>query len=144
MNTHTQDEVKYLKNDEAVNNFINDIQCCSLLNLRESFTEKLTRLLTLHLSDITFSVAKLSRLISISERQLQRKVIKSFGLTPKCLIKEVRLNKAIVIIQKTHMSITETSLAVGFSSPAYFSFCFKKRYGVTPTFYKSQSVSNTN
>lgn len=136
MNNKLQSQIKDLKNDEVVNRFVNEIQRCDPLNFRPSFTERVTHALMLHSSDITLSVSLLSKMIAMSERQLQRKVLTSFGLTPKCLIKEVRLNKAAAIFSKTQLSITETALRVGFSSPCYFSYCFKKRYGVSPTRYK--------
>ena len=44
-----------------------------------------------------------------------------------------RLKRAAELLQQDKYSITDISLLVGFRSPTYFSSCFKKQFGITPT-----------
>ena len=50
-------------------------------------------------------------------------------------IKSQRLKKAALILRKGKISIAEVSYMVGFSDPKYFSKCFIKEFGKTPTEY---------
>lgn len=53
-----------------------------------------------------------------------------------------RINKAKILIEKTDMKNYEISEKVGFSDSNYFSFCFKRTVGVSPSKYRKQQVNN--
>ena len=59
----------------------------------------------------------------------------SVGLSPNDFIRIARLKKAILLMQNGENRISEIAFQVGFSSPAYFSTCFQKQYGKTPSEY---------
>jgi len=48
-------------------------------------------------------------------------------------LRTVRLAKAKQLIENQRGTISEISYQVGFSSPAYFSRCFKEEFGYTPS-----------
>jgi AraC-like DNA-binding protein len=54
------------------------------------------------------------------------------------LIKRIRLSKAAKLLQSKQENISEIALDVGFSNPAYFSECFRKQFGVTPSQYQQK------
>ena len=54
-------------------------------------------------------------------------------------IRIARLKKAILLMQNGENRISEIAFQVGFSSPAYFSTCFQKQYGKTPSEYLKQA-----
>ena len=50
-------------------------------------------------------------------------------------IREVRLRKAALYLRQNKLTVTEVMYMVGFTTPSYFSKCFKARFGVTPSEY---------
>lgn len=86
-----------------------------------------------HLEDESFNINKLSKEIGISERQLQRKIRALTDKSPNQLIMTIRLNSARKLLFHQKYSIAEVAFMAGFSSPSYFSKCFKREFGLSPT-----------
>lgn len=62
--------------------------------------------------------------------------------TPNEYLTELRLRKAIELMQHTDMTLLEISEAVGFSGASYFSETFRKCYDVSPSEYRKQAYKN--
>lgn len=71
----------------------------------------------------------------MSKSQLYRKTLTLTGLSPNNLLKEFRLEKARSFMREGNHNITQVTYAAGFSSPSYFTKCFKKKFGITPLAY---------
>ena len=85
-------------------------------------------------SDI--SVEDLANHVAMSSRNLQRTLKSITGFTPVEFIREVRLFSARDLLEtKQKRSISEVAYSVGFSTPAYFSKLYKKRFGTHPSDY---------
>ena len=82
-----------------------------------------------------FHVADYCRSIAMSSSQLYRKTMTLCGLSPVLLLKEFRLEKARELIKKQHHNISEITFIAGFTSPSYFTKCFKKKYNILPATY---------
>ena len=74
--------------------------------------------------------------IGLSESQLIRKFRNTYGCTPYAYLLECRLNTAKTLLLNTTAKISEISQRTGFSNPYYFSAIFKKKFGVSPAFYR--------
>jgi len=59
-------------------------------------------------------------------------------LTPNEFIHEIRLKSATQLLEQHKINISQVSYKVGFKNPKYFSKCFQKKYGITPTQYASK------
>lgn len=57
------------------------------------------------------------------------------GLTTTDFIKNIRLKKSCDILRKGISNIAEVAYAVGFNDPKYFTKCFKREFGITPSEY---------
>jgi AraC-like DNA-binding protein len=90
------------------------------------------------MSDFSFSVEKLAEEINLSRTQLLRKLKALTGLSPNEFIKDLRLKKAADMIRQKADTITQVGYAVGFNDQSYFTKCFKKQFGITPTDYSAQ------
>lgn len=53
-------------------------------------------------------------------------------------LKQIRMQRAEQLIRKSKMTFSEIAYAVGFTDPKYFTKCFKKQTGLTPSEYRSQ------
>lgn len=60
------------------------------------------------------------------------------GQTPNDFIQMIRLKRAAQLILETDLKFSEVGYMVGFSNPKYFSKCFQKQFGFTPTEYKKK------
>ena len=103
------------------------------------FLHKLNDYLEENLSNEALSVEMLADTMGMSTSSLYRKVKGLSGLSPNDFIRIARLKKAILLMQNGENRISEIAFQVGFSSPAYFSTCFQKQYGKTPSEYLKQA-----
>ena len=102
----------------------------------QEWLERLEKTILEHLSDSRFNMDFLGEKMFSSRRQLQRKIKKIVGLTPKEYIKEIRLFEARKLLESGQAtSVKATSYQVGFNDPQYFSAQFKERYGKVPSSY---------
>ena len=76
--------------------------------------------------------------MNVSRSQLYRKLNTYAGLSITEFIKEVRLKRAAQLLLQNPESICEIAYLVGFNDPKYFSKCFKKKYGVSPSHFREE------
>ncbi|WP_299243381.1 alpha/beta fold hydrolase [uncultured Aquimarina sp.] len=98
-----------------------------------SFLEKVLQNIYNHLSNDCFGVTTLCKEIGVSERQLQRKLKAITNKSPNQLISSVRLQYAKELLLDQENTVAEIAFRTGFSSPSYFSKCFKKEFSVSPS-----------
>jgi len=54
------------------------------------------------------------------------------GCTPVDMLRKARLAASRRLLNDTDLTVSEIAYKVGFTSPSYFSKCFKDEYGVVP------------
>ena len=101
----------------------------------ELFMRKFIDLIEQNYHDSEFSIEKGSGELGFSRVHLYRKVKDLFNTTPIDFLRNYRLKVATKLLQEKNHTISEIAYSTGFSSPAYFSKCFKSLYGITPTEY---------
>ena len=82
-----------------------------------------------------FDVDDYCQAMAMSKSQLYRKTLALTGLSPNMLVKEFRLEKAKELMKKQYYNIAQVTFDSGFTSPSYFTKCFKKKYGLLPMSY---------
>lgn len=108
-------------------------------SLDETFIQKAVDCVNAHLSDCTFEHAQFMAEMGMARTTLADKLKSLTGLTPSAFISNVRLQAACRLIdEKKKMRITDLAYAVGFNDPKYFSSCFKKKFGFSPTDYMAK------
>lgn len=78
-----------------------------------------------------YGVTELATDLTLSRSQLHRKVTGLLGYSPNEVIRNMRLEKARMLIHKKAGTIAEIAYNCGFNSPAYFSKCYKDYFGHT-------------
>jgi signal transduction histidine kinase/DNA-binding response OmpR family regulator len=101
----------------------------------EIFISQFISLLETSYAKTGISVEKLSEELNISRVHLYRKIKEISGLTPVDYLRNFRLSKAVELLDKRRFSVSEVAYQTGFSSPAYFSKCFKDVFNMTPSEY---------
>lgn len=82
-----------------------------------------------------FDIDDYCQAMAMSKSQLYRKAISLTGFSPNILLKEFRLEKAKELMRKQQYPVSQITFEAGFTSPSYFTKCFKKKYGVLPMAY---------
>ena len=126
-----------IENHNRLKDFFGDKVTTSTTPLADTdkgFVEKLRKLIEENMGNTDFSVEDMGEKIGFSRVQLYRKAKALTGYTPNELLRIARLNKANAIIKtSTEKSISEIAYEVGFSSPSYFTKCYKEFFGENPT-----------
>ncbi|MDO6516967.1 AraC family transcriptional regulator [Zobellia uliginosa] len=100
-----------------------------------AFVEKVIDFVEENISDDTYWVDDLSFDMNTSRSTFFRKLKKITGHAPKDFMRNLRLMKAGELLSSEELRIAEVSYQVGFSDPNYFSKCFRKFYGTSPSDY---------
>lgn len=109
------------------------LQKIPVAEVDKSFLEKLHRLIDERLADPNLSVEELGGQIGLSRVQLYRKTKALCGYAPNELLRIARLKHASSLLASTDKTIAEVTYEVGFSSPSYFTKCYKEYFGESPT-----------
>lgn len=101
--------------------------------LDKEFLDKVMKVIEEELSDSEFSINDFCRMLGMSRTSVYNKIKTLTGQGPNDFIRIVRLNKAKELLVSRKYSIGEVANMVGFSDPKYFSTCFKKQFGTSPS-----------
>lgn len=109
--------------------------------LDSNFLKKCNVIIEKHLTDNEYGVEHLSVEMSLSRVHVYRKIKHLTGLTVSEFIRNIKLKKAAVMLQESGKTIAEVAYETGFSSPSYFSKCFKDLYNISPTEFLQNNTS---
>ncbi len=96
------------------------------------FVEKFRTIIQGNLGNSDLNVETISHEMGISRAQLYRKIKSITGISPNDIIREARLRRADRLLETTDKSVSEIAYEVGFSSPSYFTKCYREFFGRTP------------
>jgi AraC family transcriptional regulator len=86
------------------------------------------------------SLQAAAREASMSSFQFTRLFTKLYGQTPVAFRTALRLREARALLASTDLSVSEVCHQVGFESLPSFSQLFRRRFGVSPSQFRSRSV----
>lgn len=98
----------------------------------QDFVDNLLRVVKHNYANPNFGIGSMAAEMKMSDRQLQRKVKTLAGQSPVQYLRGFRLEKSLQPL-RDGVPVGTTAKAVGFSSHAYFTCCFKIRFGVSPS-----------
>lgn len=118
---------------KSLGDSIATIQKQSLSDMDKGFVEKLKGLIDEKMGDSNLSVEFLGTELGLGRVQLYRKAKALTGYSPNELLRIARLKKAASLLASTEKTVAEITYEVGFSSPSYFTRCYKEYFGESPT-----------
>jgi AraC-like DNA-binding protein len=98
----------------------------------QQFLDRLTEIVNANLSNEQFTVSEFAREAGLSHPSLHRKLKKISNQSVSQFIRELRLKKAMELLQSQAGTVAEIAYEVGFGSSTYFSKCFHEFYGYPP------------
>lgn len=133
-------EVKDIYNSENTKGLqdLKGIRC--LTPPTETFLNAFLDYTELNWKNTAAKIDDLAKSLGCSRSKLYRSVISLTGLSPIDFLKEYRLNEALKLLKKNAADISKIADETGFGSVSYFSKCFKKQYGHSP----SENLKMTN
>jgi AraC-like DNA-binding protein len=93
-----------------------------------------------YISDPTFGVEKMANVMGMSRTNLHRKLKLISGIAPGDFIRSIRLKRAAHLLKHQTDSVSQVGFTVGFEDQSYFSKCFKKQFGMSPSEYSRSIV----
>jgi signal transduction histidine kinase/ligand-binding sensor domain-containing protein/DNA-binding response OmpR family regulator len=108
------------------------------------FIQKTLSFIHENINESDLSVEILASKLFLSRSQLYRKIKTLTGVSVNEFIRNVRLEKAKELIALGNNNMNEISYKVGFTSPSYFTKCFRDKYGHIPTHKNDDDKINTN
>lgn len=110
--------------DDEIGNISNEID--------KSFLKQFRKIIQENLANSDLSVEQIGDEIGLSRVQLYRKVKALTGYSPVEMLRKARLTRARHLLRTTEKTVSEVAYAVGFSTPSYFSKCYKDEFGESP------------
>ncbi|PKQ45389.1 substrate-binding domain-containing protein [Confluentibacter flavum] len=111
----------------------------NLSRLDKNFIKKIESLINNLENKNDLTVEMLSEKVGISRVHLYRKIKKLTGMSVSELIVALKLKNSINLLRNSNKSISEIAYDVGFSSPSYYTKCFKRQFKLSPTDYRKQN-----
>lgn len=99
----------------------------------DPFLEQVLETINKNLGDPNFNVEALASKMHTSRSNLFKKLKPLSGKSPLALIREMRMEKAKLLLETENYSVAEVAEKVGFEDKSYFSKVFKQFFGVSPS-----------
>ena len=101
-------------------------------------------LVSSHYHDASLTLGQIAWKLRVSEEYLARVFKKQTGLTVFEYVRQERLEAGKDLLLRSDLPVSHIASATGFSSPSYFTRCFTKEIGLTPTAYRANQVGQLN
>lgn len=115
-----------------------------LPTIDQQFLEKAKNVVHQNMAEPDFSVEDFVKETAMSRTQLHRKLRALVDQSASEFIRTLRLNRAAELLLQNIGNISEISYDVGFNNPPYFSDCFNKQFGMSPSEYITKNFKSSN
>ena len=105
---------------------------------KDIFLQKTLKYIYDNLDNTQLSVEVLSAHLFISRASLYNKLLEFTGMSPVEFIRNVKLEKAKDLLEKTDMTVSSVAYETGFANPTYFTKVFKTKYNMTPSEFQNE------
>ena len=104
-----------------------------VVSVDRKLVDKVTAFIEEHIIESELSVEQIAEAMGMSRTNIYRRMVAATGHTPSEFIKIVRLRHAERLLMQSGLTISEICYEVGFTSPRYFSKCYRDFYGYVPS-----------
>ena len=106
----------------------------------DSLMKRALELMESNMDNSEYDVTSFVADMAVSRTVLYQKIRECTGMSIREFMTDIRLQRARQLLAESSCTISEISFMTGFANPKYFSVCFKKTFGMSPTEYRSESV----
>ncbi len=113
-------------------------------SIDKEFLSKVVDIINNNIDNLDFNYVEIAGMVNLSKSSLYRKIKSITGMGASDFIRNIRLKTAMKFLKSDpNINVSEVAFMVGYSDPAYFSSCFRKEFGVTPTQVQHENSSNS-
>jgi len=110
------------------------------MRTNKSFMERATEIMEQNYMDSEFGITEFAEAIGMSRSLVSKRLNEETGQSTGQFIRNYRLNiaKKLLLENVANRNITEIAYKVGFNDPKYFTRCFTRQYGHSPSTYTEE------
>ena len=112
-------------------------------SLDEQLLKKAFKVVEENISNEQFDIPFFCSELGVSRTMLFTKIKAWTNFTPNEFIHEIRMKRAAQLLEQNKINVSQISYKVGFNNPKYFSKCFQKKFGETPTQYLNKFADDS-
>lgn len=117
---------------------VQEVVTQQLTALDRRFLERLEAYVSDNIANSELKVDDMAAEFSLAHTQFYRKVKAMTGCGPNEYLRSCRLRHSLHMLTDTDLTVAEITYSVGFTSPSYFTKCFREAYGMSPTEYRQR------
>lgn len=110
----------------------------TIIDEDQEMMQRLLKFLDTRIGDENLKIEELAEAVNMGRTVFYGKIKSMVGMSPSDFLRRLRLQRAQELIANSRMSFSQIAFAVGFSDPKYFTKCFKKETGMTPSEYRNK------
>jgi DNA-binding response OmpR family regulator len=120
------------------------LEAPEIVDTDQEMMEKLMKFLEANISEQDLKIEDMADAVNLGRTVFYGKIKSIVGMAPFDFLRHIRMQRAEDLISRSQMNISEVAYAVGFTDPKYFTKCFKKETGMTPTEYRDKKGVTTS
>lgn len=117
------------------------LEAPQIVDADNEMMKKLLGYLEEHIGDPSLKIDDLADAVNLGRSVFYGKIKSIVGMTPVDFVRHIRMQRAEELVTKSNYPFSQIAYMVGFSDPKYFSKCFKKETGMTPSEYRDKAES---
>jgi AraC-like DNA-binding protein len=115
----------------------------SVSDIDKDFITQFHKFIEENIANSELNVDDMGKELGLSRVQLYRKLKSLTNYAPNELVRIIRLRTAANLLETTDQNVSEIAYAAGFTSPSYFTKCFRDYFNESPSDYGKNSSPKT-
>lgn len=107
-----------------------------VMDMDQAFMQKVMAFMEENMDNPELEIDDFAVHLGMSRTLFYRKLKSIVGVTPVEFVREIRIKRAVQLMDASAYNFSQIAYMTGFTDPKYFGKCFKKIMGVTPSQYK--------
>lgn len=109
-----------------------------IVSFDEQFMQQVMEVMEKQMDNSEFTVDEFAQELSMGRTVFYQKLKAIIGLSPVDFIRDMRIKRAKQLMDSGEYNISTVAYMTGFNDPKYFSKCFKKQFGISPSEYNKE------
>ena len=111
-----------------------------IISYDEQFMQQVMQVMEEQMENSELTVDEFAQLLNLGRSVFYQKLKSIIGLSPVDFIREIRIKRAVQLIDSGEYNFSQVAYMTGFNDPKYFGKCFKRQMGMTPSEYKENKL----
>ncbi len=109
-----------------------------IISFDKVFMQQVMQVMEQQMDNADFTIDEFARQLNMGRTVFYQKLKGVIGLSPVDFIREMRIKRSKQLMDSGEYNISTIAYMTGFNDPKYFSKCFKKQFGLSPSEYNRE------